>query len=280
MLPTVDFFGTQVTRMIIGDNPFHANSYIPDIYPGPEMLEYYNQTNVLAAMDRAWECGYNTILALASDFMLDTLKKYRAAGGKMNVIFQTFPGAPDFYENVRRMAEFEPLGIYHQGTTFDELYEKEDFDEIRKRLAFIHSLGFKAAIGTHVPERALHAERENWGADFYVLCLHNTRNRGQARPSSFITGKPKEIVFHEEDRALMFDAIRKIEKPVIAFKIFSGGQMFRGKTPEEVSKAAFRAVEETYQNIKPGDLCAVGVFQKYKDHLAENAAFVKKVLEK
>ena len=79
MLPTVDFFGTQVTRMIIGDNPFHANSYIPDIYPGPEMLEYYNQTNVLATMDRAWECGYNTILALASDFMLDTLKKYRAA---------------------------------------------------------------------------------------------------------------------------------------------------------------------------------------------------------
>lgn len=278
MLPTVNFFGTEVTRMIIGDNPFHANSYIPEIYPGPEMLAYYNEETVLNTLRHAWECGYNTVLALASDFMLEVLRKHRAEGGKMNIIFQTFPAAPDFYENVKKMVEFKPLGIYHQGTTFDELYENGNFEEIRKRLAFIHSLGIKAAIGTHVPERALHAEEENWGADFYVLCLHNTRNRGQARPSSFITGKPKEIVFHQEDRALMFDAIRKIPKPVIAFKIFSGGQMFRSKTPEEIAQAAYSAIEETYRNIKDTDLCAVGVFQKYADHLKENAESVKKVL--
>lgn len=198
----------------------------------------------------------------------------------MNIIFQTYPAAPDFYENVERMVPFEPLGIYHQGTTFDELYEKADYEEIKKRIRFIKDHGIHAAIGTHVPGRALHAERENWGADFYVLCLHNTRDRGQARPSSFITGKPKEIVFHPEDRALMFDAIRQIQKPVIAFKIFSGGQMFRGKTPEEVSRQAYQTIAETYQNIKPIDLCAIGVFQRDKDQLAENAAFVQQVLAK
>lgn len=279
MLPAVNFFGTQVTRMIVGDNPFHANSYIPDMIPGPEMLAYYDQKNVLLAMDRAWECGYNTILALASDFMLDTLKVHRKNGGKMNIIFQSFPPA-DFYERVDMMADLEPLGIYHQGTTFDELYEQGNFDEIKKRLQCIKDHGIHAAIGTHVPERALHAEREDWGADFYVLCLHNTRDRGQARQSSFITGKPKEIVFEKEDRALMFDAIRKIPKPVIAFKIFSGGQMFRNKTPEEISLQAYAAIEETYQNIKPGDLCAIGVFQRDKDQLQENAEFLRKVLLK
>ena len=279
MLPTVSFFGTEVTRMIVGDNPFHANSYIPDMIPGPEMLAYYNQENVLRAMDRAWECGYNTILALASDFMLDTLKVHRQNGGKMNIIFQSYPPA-DFYERVDRMAEFNPLGIYHQGTTFDELYEQGNFDEIKKRIQCIRDHGIRAAIGTHVPERALRAEAEDWGAEFYVLCLHNTRDRGQARPSSFLTGKPKEIVFEQDDRALMFDAIRKIPKPVIAFKIFSGGQMFRNKTPEEMSLQAYRAIEETYRNIKPGDLCAIGVFQRDKDQLQENAAFVQQVLAK
>ena len=279
MLPTVDFFGTRVTRMIIGDNPFHANSYIPDIHPGAEMLEYYNEENVLKALDHAWECGYNTVLALGSDFMLEVLRKHRKKGGQMNIIFQTYPPA-DFYENVKKLVEFEPLGIYHQGTTFDELYENENFDEIRKRLQFIRSFGIKAAIGTHVPERALHAEAESWGADFYVLCLHNTRIRGYARQSSFITGKPKELIFHAEDRAVMFDAIRRIPKPVIAFKIFSGGQMFRGKNPEEVKQAAFHAIEETYQNIKDTDLCAIGVFQKAGDHLMENAQSVRRVLEK
>ncbi|MBR6524382.1 MAG: hypothetical protein IKT57_00255 [Clostridia bacterium] len=279
MLPTVDFFGTKVTRMIVGDNPFHANSYIPDIHPGAEMFEYYNEENVLKALDHAWECGYNTVLALGSDFMLEVLRKHRAKGGQMNIIFQTYPPA-DFYENVKKLVEFKPLGIYHQGTTFDELYENENFDEIKKRLSFIHSFGIKAAIGTHVPERALHAEEEDWGADFYVLCLHNTRIRGYGRQSSFITGKPKELIFYAEDRAVMFDAIQKIQKPVIAFKIFSGGQMFRGKTEEEASLQAYHAIEETYRNIKPSDLCAIGVFQRDKDQLKENAEFVKQVLLK
>ena len=28
MIPSVDFFGTQVTRLILGDNPFNGHSYI------------------------------------------------------------------------------------------------------------------------------------------------------------------------------------------------------------------------------------------------------------
>lgn len=279
MLPTVNFFGTEVTRMIIGDNPFHGNSYIPDMHPGAEMLEYYNQTNVLATLDHAWECGYNTVLALASDFMLETLQIHRRNGGKMNIIFQSYPPA-DFKESVERMAALNPLGIYHQGTTFDEFCEKGEFHIIRDRIKLIQDHGIKAGIGTHVPESAIRAEEENWGADFNVLCLHNTRTRGQAKESYFFTGKKKELVFYPEDRPLMFDVIRKIPKPVIAFKIFSGGTMFRNKTPEEQSQAAFHAIEETYSNIKDTDLCAIGVFQKHKDHLKENAEFVKAVLQK
>jgi hypothetical protein len=40
-------------------------------------------------------------------------------------------------------------------------------------------------------------------------------------------------------------------------------------------EAVFR---ETYQNIKPTDIACVGVFQKYKDQLKENADIAAKVL--
>ena len=43
MLPTTDFFGTQVTKVIIGDNPMTGHSYIQDRITGEEMASYYTQ---------------------------------------------------------------------------------------------------------------------------------------------------------------------------------------------------------------------------------------------
>ena len=47
MIPQVDFFGTQVTRLIVGDNPFSGHSYIPDIANGNEMMDYYTRRRLL-----------------------------------------------------------------------------------------------------------------------------------------------------------------------------------------------------------------------------------------
>lgn len=45
MIPKVDFFVTQVTRLVMGDNPFNGHSYIPDICSGNEMIDYYTADN-------------------------------------------------------------------------------------------------------------------------------------------------------------------------------------------------------------------------------------------
>jgi len=39
MILRVDFFGTPVTRLILGDNPFAGNSYIPEVHNREEMLD-------------------------------------------------------------------------------------------------------------------------------------------------------------------------------------------------------------------------------------------------
>ncbi len=276
MIPTVDFFGTQVSRLIVGDNPVNGHSYIPELISHDDMIDYYTEQNLLAAMAEATSLGYNTWLPLANEFMLRAIRHYRNTGAQLNVIFQSFP-AVDFFVNVRQMAECSPLGIYHQGTTTDGLCEQGQYQVIRDRIKMVHDVGIKAGIGTHVPETVLRAEDEGWGVDFYVTCLHNTRTRGAAKESSFITGKPKHLKFYMEDRKLMFEMIRQVAKPCIAFKIFAGGQIFYDKTPVQVTAAAEAATRETFENIKPTDLAAIGCFQRDKDQLRENAEIVQRI---
>jgi hypothetical protein len=124
----------------------------------------------------------------------------------------------------------------------------------------------------------MRAEAENWGADFYMTCLYNARRTQRGEQSGFITGKPKYLVFYPEDRSLMFDVIKKVQKPCIAFKIFAGGQIFNDKSPEEIPAVVEAAFRETYANIKPNDLVCIGVFQKYKNQLKENVDIAKAVL--
>src|SRR5512135_2382534 len=98
----VDFLGTRVSRLIVGDNPVNGHSYIPEIFSHDDMIDYYTEQNLLAAMAEATSLGYNTSLPLANEFMLRAIRHYRNTGAALNVIFQSFP-AVDFFVNVRQM---------------------------------------------------------------------------------------------------------------------------------------------------------------------------------
>lgn len=277
MIPTVDFFGTQVTRLILGDNPFNGHSYIEDIHSGDEMLDFYTADRCIRTLFEAEENGINTYMALASPFILRIIRQYRNEGGKMNIMFQSYPPI-DLEVNINQMMACNPVAIYHQGGTLDYMCEEGQVDELHKRFAMIRSAGVAVGLGTHVPETVMAAEQEKWDVDFYMVCLYNARKTQRGEQSGFITGKPKQLVFYPEDRFLMFEAIRKVQKPCIAFKIFAGGQIFHGKAESEITAAAETAIEEAYGNIKSHDMICLGVFQKEKNQIKENANIVNKVL--
>ena len=278
MIKTVDFFGHQVTRMILGDNPFHGHSYIQEVYTHNDMVDYYTADKCVKALFEAEENGMNAFMALASPFTLRVIHQYKNEGGKMHIMFQSYPPI-DLELNIREMMAYNPIAIYHQGTTFDDMWEKGQFDLIKKRLAFIRAAGVKVGIGTHIPEAVLQCEQENWDIDFYMTCLYNSRKTQRGRQSSFITGeKSNQLIFYPDDRFEMFEAIKKVQKPCIVFKIFAGGQGFLGKNAAEISIAAENMIKETYENIKPIDITCVGVFQRDKNQIKENAYIVKKIL--
>ena len=276
MIPTVDFFGTQVSRLFPGDNPINGHSYIPEITDGEEMMDYFTAQKVVESLFYAKELGYTACLPLANGFMMRVIRQFQNEGGKMDWIFQPYP-AVAVPVNARQMKAYDPIATYHQGTTTDGLVEAGKVDVLLDNIKALKELGTPVGLGTHVPETVLRSEDEDWGVDFYMACLHNSRKRG-GEPSSFITGKKKHLKFFIEDRQEMFDVIRQVQKPCIAFKILAGGQLFYGKTQEEIPGVVEAAFRETFANIKPTDLATVGFFQRDKDQLRENAEVVRKVL--
>ena len=110
MLPTIDFFGTPVTRLIMGDNPLTGHSYVEDVHTGEEMMDYYTADNCVKALFTAEENGINTLCALGCPFILRVIRQYRNEGGKMNILFQSYPPI-DLAVNIRQMLAVKPIGI-------------------------------------------------------------------------------------------------------------------------------------------------------------------------
>ena len=68
----------------------------------------------------------------------------------------------------------------------------------------------------------------------------------------------------------MLSCLQKYDKPVIAYKIFAGGQIFLNKTPEQVRAAIKEAYNTAFNALKPNDIAAFGVFQRDKNELRED----------
>ena len=72
----VNFFGHEVSKLIIGDNPISGHSYIKRYISDQEMIDYHTTENILKTLFTMEKYGYNTMLPLADPFMIRVLKEY------------------------------------------------------------------------------------------------------------------------------------------------------------------------------------------------------------
>jgi len=279
-MKTVSFFGKTVSKLIIGDNPINGHSYIVDQIDGNTMKAFYTAEKIKETLWEIEKSGINTMLPLADPYILRLLKEYEHDGGKMQYIFQPYmPMNQDV--SIRQMMELNTIGIYTQGTTTDYLYESGKCEEIHQMIAQYRSMGVPVGLGTHRPDLIEKSEREGWEVDFYMACLQNARRNREGSQSGFITGKTKaNLVFYPEDRPIMLECLKKVKKPIIAFKIFAGGQIFIGKTEEEIPGVIKGVYEEVFSALKPDDLAAIGVFQRDKNQVRQNTDLFREWAER
>lgn len=268
---TVDFFGKKVSKLIVGDNPMTGHSYIEDVTTGAEMKQYYTAENIKATFKHIEEMGINTMLPLADPYIVRLLQEHQDAGGNIQCIWQPYMPLKQ-QVSMWQLQTLNTIGIYHQGTTTDMLYKQGKIDEIKENIKmWREGLGVPVGLASHQPEVIQRCEEENWGADFYLASLHSGDHWRKGVQSGFITGATKaHVVFTLEDRPLMLETIKHIDKPVIAYKIFAGGQIFLGKTEEQKRETIKAVYEEVFSVLKPNDMAALGIFQRDKDELKEN----------
>ena len=271
LLPTVNFCGTRMTRLIIGGNPFSGNSHVSHEMD-EAMRDYYTTANIKKALHRCVECGINTVQLRADQHIMRILREFRQEGGQLNWIAQTASELASFTGNIRQiMADPSAVAIYHHGTVTDNLYQAGRVDELKERLKAMRESGLPVGLGTHKPEVIRLCEAEAWDVDFYMACVYDLAR--QQRVSSAISGKANSGErFCPEDIPVMYATIRGTDKPALVFKIM--GATRRCASPADV-KANFA---EAFSQIKPGDCVIVGVFQRDKDQIEENSRFVCETL--
>ncbi len=72
----------------------------------------------------------------------------------------------------------------------------------------------------------------------------------------------------------MVKVIKQVSKPCIAFKVFAGNR--HTSTPEALQGA----LRFAFENIKPNDVVLLGMWQKYKDQVAENVGYAGRFLRR
>jgi hypothetical protein len=271
LLPTVKFGGTEITRLIIGSNPFYGYSHFNQVLDR-HMREWMTQDRKIEVLKSAEHHGINTWQLHYNDEPLSDFKRYRAEGGRMNLILLA-----DFalMQNPALMpkvvAEMKPLGIGHHGNRTDERFRSGEKNKVREFLKVVRDSGVMVGLSTHNPQVIETVESEGWDIDYYQACLYRvTRTAEEARQE--FGESPIGELYYEKDPERMCAVIRRTKKPCLAFKLLGAGRLINNKA--SIGKSFRFAL----QNIKPGDAVIVGMYPRFSDQVRENTELVRGIL--
>ena len=259
-LPTVDFCGLPITRLVLGANPFGGYSH-----QNPErdkaMRAHCTVAHIHETWKRAEAAGINTMVTNnETPHVMQAVREYRAAGGALQWIAQVNTRLnPNMTDAIDEAVTIGCKALYFHGGLVDDAYSRRDDASLRSWCDYARSRGVPAGVAGHAPEAHLWADGLG-AADFHAVCFFNC--------GSLHAGQGDR--FRLADMARAVDCVRRIKKPCIGYKIMGAGRL-----------DARLAFEYAFESIKPGDVVNVGMFRGDKDGMVEeNAALARGILDK
>lgn len=268
MLPTMKIGNLEITRLIVGSNPFTGKSHL-DENVDADMKDYFTDETAFAMLDRCWEAGINAVQSRGSMPIMGLLHRYRQRGGKLQWIATSGKNLITFDEELDEMMKYDPAAICIHGELADDLYMSGNLSKLSGLLEKIRQKNVPCGICAHFPEVLEYAEEQGLKPDFYMASLYNL-----SQPDRSHDVNPTGERFEESDIPKMYRVIQKLSAPTIALKILGAGR--RCANQDQV-KAVF---EEAFRSIKSGDGVLVGMFDKYIDQPARNAAYTAEAIQK
>ncbi|MBI3948272.1 MAG: hypothetical protein HY321_20315 [Armatimonadetes bacterium] len=266
-LPQIPLGPYSVSRLIAGSNTINGGTHLSR-FLNLQMREYFTEEQTLAFLRRCEDVGINTWQSGPPNFPL--LEKHRAAGGRLQYISLAVndPADPD---SLAKVAAARPIGIAHHGEVTDRFFKEGAFEQVREFCKRVRDTGVPVGVSTHMPAVVEHIEEHGWDVDFFMCCVYE-RHRSEAELKALLGHVPIPVreVYLKEDPPRMFRAVREARKPCLAFKILAAGRVC---DRQESVEQAFR---ETFSQIKPSDAVIVGMYPRYEDQAAINAAYVRR----
>jgi len=263
-LPQIPFGRYSLSRLICGSNPFHAGSHL-SVFVNREMRSYYTPEQVLKTLRRCQEVGINCWQASGDHYEL--YRRFRGEGGQMHYISLGSDDQKD-PDSLKKLKDAECIAIAHHGEVTDRLFKTGKLDQIHDYVKRVRDAGFMVGVSTHMPAVVDAVESKGWDIDFYMTCVYE-RHRSAKELEQLLGQAPIPVgeVYLPLDPPRMFKAIRQTKRPCLAFKILAAGRLAERK---EWVEQAFR---QTFEGIKPTDAVIVGIYDRYSDQPAENAAY-------
>ncbi len=259
MLPTVDFCGLTVTRLILGANPFGGYSH-QNTARDTNMRSYYTVERIKETWARAEAAGINTMVTNnETPHVLQAVREYLGAGGNLQWIAQiNLREKTDMAGCIDEAIEIGCRALYFHGARVDDAYQRQDAAMLRSWCDYARRRGVPVGVAGHAPEAHLWVNSLDL-VDFHAVCFFNC--------GSLHTGQGDKFKLADVARAVA--CIRTISKPCIGYKIMGAGRI-----------DALMAFEYAFENIKPTDVVNVGMHRGDKDNMVEeNVAMVQRILD-
>jgi hypothetical protein len=270
-LPTVRLGKYQVTRLIIGANPFYGYSHFNKLLD-QHMLEWCTAENVCKTLRRCEEMGINTWQFSNGGRGLEDLKRYRAEGGKLQWMLLSGRQIEENLDLIPEIAKLKPIGIVHHGGTTDRRWRAGEQGKIKEFLQRVRDAGVMVGLSTHNPEILEATEEQGWDIDYYMGCVYQVTRTQEELRKMLGRRAPLGENFFPDDPPRMYQAMRKSRKTCLAFKILAAGRLI--SQPQQIDQA-FRLA---FDSIKPQDCVIVGMYPKFSDEVKDNADRVRRVL--
>ena len=257
-LPSVDFCGMKISRLVIGANPFGGYSH-QNAERDEEMRSYYTVDRIKETWRRAEAAGITAMVTNnETPHVLEAVREYLSEGGSLKWIAQVNRRTkPDMHDAIDEAVSIGCSALYFHGALVDRAYAEGDADTVTQWCRYARSKGVPVGVAGHDP--GAHLWVDGLGiADFHAVCFYNCGSLHDGRGSKF----------RLSDMSRAADVIRRIEAPCIGYKIMGAGRI----DPR-------MAFEYAFESIKPGDVVNVGMFRNDKDSMVEDdAEMVREIL--
>jgi hypothetical protein len=262
-LPQIRIGKYSFSRLICGANTFNAGSHL-SVFVNHEMKRYFTPEQILKTLRRCQEVGINCWQDGTGNIPL--YKRFLAEGGKMHYI-----ALGGEVPEIKTLVDGGCIAIAHHGEMTDNFFKAGQLDKVNEYLKHLRQAGVLVGVSTHMPAVVDAIESKGWDLDYFMTCVYE-RHRSAADLEKLLGHVPIPVgeVYLTSDPPRMFKAIRQASHPCLAFKIMAAGRL------SERAEWVEQAFRDTYASIKPNDAAIVGMYDKYSDQPAENAAFVKR----